>query len=431
MKRIFTGPDDVEDVFGRLHFGANGLRRLGAASLPPGMKIHQVLRRPDGSWTVLGFQIERRAKDTALRLLRGRTCDGLHFENVAPVFETPPGDWLGCSDMAYNDRDDRILFFTWYRHEPALFGLHVFASDDGGDTWAPLAEEPVYYDHDSFGTMWDRRTGEYVIYQATYQRWDRKPYKDNAGIEYRRVMHLRTSPDGLSWLPSDKVSRLGHLMDPAALITPDEDDPPELEFYRFYAFPYHDRYVGMQLNYAPLPEPVGRGAHGPHLGGEWWVSRDGRNWRRPYREVYASGEAPGIIAHDPMTLGGRHRWVIGGCTYGVSEDRLFYVGSLATAAFSTPVFEVPDRPLAVNAAFNFHDDPARGMAGQGYLMAEVQTPDGRTLEGYEAERCILRHLAEPAATLRWGDATTVPLAGRPARLRITLRDARLYAVCTR
>ena len=246
------------------------------------------------------------------------------------------------------------------------------------------------------------------------------------------------------------------------LITPDDKDPAELEFYRFCAFPHNGGYVGMMLHYCPSPGPANTRHpwtnHGPDLSGEWWVSVDGFCWRRPFRDVFAPGEADDIIRHPPMTVDGRHLWLFGDEVFGLPEDHLFYIGSLANAEFSTPTFTMAGSPLLLNAEFGFHGDPNRGMRGQGYLMAELRGADGAVIEGYGREQCVIHDLGPDAArfgqreagsrqmqyavqrqaslgpgamellcALQWQGRTGAELADREVCLRLFLRDARVYA----
>lgn len=320
----------------------------------------------------------------------------------------------------------------------ALWG---YASADGQD-WAPLSDAPLYHDHDAFFVLWHPQSASYVAYLTTYQKWSAKPYADNIGGERRRVQSIRTSGDGVLWEPSADVGYAGPYAPVEALVTPDEKDPAELEFYRLVVFPYHDRFVGMALHYAPSPGPANTRhpwtKHGPHLGGEWWISDDGLAWRRPFRECSAPGEAEGTVSHAPMQLNRRLLWIVGDKICGLPEDRIFFAGSLANAAFSTPLFTGTGRPLSLDASFGFHGDENRGMRGQGYVMAALLDESGSVIEGFERERCILHDLESDAVRARqmdgnairlhWQGRTTAELAGRKARLRIYLRDARVYAL---
>jgi hypothetical protein len=430
MRIVFSGTTEIHDAFGRLHYGANALQYVGVPRGLPPMRIRGVVPQGDGSYYIYGCT---GGPDRPWRLLRARTFDGLQYEATEVVHESEPGRWLGEHDVVHNPETGQLLCLHWSRGDigHALWG---FASEDGR-TWRPLADRPLYHDHDAFGTMWHPSLKRYVIYQATYQPWQ-KPYPDNLGDGIRRVLHIRTSEDGAHWEPSADVGMHGPYAASGQMITPDDADPPEAEFYRFKAFAYGEGFAGMMLVYAPSPQVANVrfpfSMHGMHLTGEWWISHDGMAWQRPYRDVHAPGAAGFTIDHAPITAHGWHLWVVqdasGLRAYGVPENRLFFVGSLANAGFSTPALTLSGERITLNAALGFHGQPRAGIFGGAYVMAELRKEDGEALAGYEKEHCVFFHLDDPVTALHWGERTGQELAGQRVRLRLYLRDARIYAV---
>ena len=437
MNLLFVENGDVVDPRGPLQFGANGLKRVGDVEGLPSLSFPCPVLQPDGSYLLYA------ATHRGTVILRFRTWDGLRYEGGDQVLAlgavAPSGEWLGCLSVTQGRRHDDLFCFAWAKAPPAM-GLWGYTSA-GGKEWSRLKDGPLYHDHDAFHMMWHPQRERLVAYQTTYQRW-RKPYADNIGQERRRVLSIRTSADGRAWDPAGDVSG-DRLRPDNELIVPDEHDPAELEYYRMTVFPYHDRFVGMVLLYAASPGPANVRypwtRHGPHLGGEWWVSDDGMEWRRPFRGVFAPGGANGVVAHAPMRLGNRLLWLYPDGIYGVPEDRLFFAGSFANSAFSTPCFIQPDKHLALNAEFGFHDLPSRGMRGQGYIMVEACDEQGQSIEGFGAERCIIHEL-ESAATqayqtdgdtarrLHWQGRSLRELAGRRIQLHLYLRDARIFEI---
>ena len=289
---------------------------------------------------------------------------------------------------------------------------------------------------------WNGERQCYINYQITYQQWA-KPYEDNIGCDRRRVLSIRTSEDGVHWEPGNDVTFAPDTFQPESrLITPDEEDPAELEFYRMTVFPYGDRWVGMMLNYAASPGAANTRfpwtKHGPQLGGEWWLSDDGIQWRRPFRHVHAPGQASSIASCAPMRIGNSFMWIYPDGIYGVPAECLFYAGSFANAEFSTAPFAATGRSLALHASFGFHEQRGRGMRGQGYIMAELRSAEGDVLPGYEKERCIILDREDPASgpqhqatkpiRLAWEGRTAQELSGVYVQLRLYLRDARIYSL---
>ena len=120
------------------------------------------------------------------------------------------------------------------------------------------------------------------------------------------------------------------------MLTPDADDPPDLEHYRGVGFWYHDRSYMVVLNYAASALTPRK--HAPQLDTEWWVSRDGLKWERPYRDVNAVGDSfPGVvcITHNPLLIDGMVLFHTGNQLLGIPQDRISFVGSRANAEFST------------------------------------------------------------------------------------------------
>ena len=66
--------------------------------------------------------------------------------------------------------------------------------------------------------------GRFVDMQIVWQNHTMK-YCDNGGCGRRRVVSTKTSSDGAAWSA-----------DTVPFITPDQNDPPELQFYRCRPF---------------------------------------------------------------------------------------------------------------------------------------------------------------------------------------------------
>lgn len=426
---VFLEPDDARDPVGLLSFQANPLKLLGSIDTPthspenrlrlaPPSRTLLSLPQPDGSRLIFGCTHQPATPDGKTyqwTIYRGRTPDGYRLTEIEEVYRNPTGPWLIESSMARQGRDGPLFFFTWSRGVPAELGhaLWVFSSEDGRD-WKPLSEKPVYHDHDAFGLMWDMRTNRFLTCQVTHQAW-RKPFSDNLGQDQRRVLSIRTSPDGLNWQKHTDTGQEG-------LVVPDAQDPPELEFYRMQPFHYADRYIAMADLYAASPLTPAR--HGPHLGCEWWVSSDAIRWRRPWRTLNAQGEAPYPVKMEPMWFDGHMLFWIEDAVWGLPEFRIASIGARANAAFSTRPFKMPGTPLLLNASI-----PAgAGLFRQAYVRAELRDAAGQTIPGYEREHCLLQNADDTRIPLRWNGRDATERAGEEVSLRLYFRDARIYGL---
>ena len=121
--------------------------------------------------------------------------------------------------------------------------------------------------------------------------------------------------------------------------------------------------------------PANWRGHAPMLGGEWWGIEDGFRWHRPFRDVFACGEADGIVRHEPIRSGHDLLWI--------DENK-------------------------------------------------------KTIEGFEAAKCLIDDLDIPSrrmewenyggALLTWEGRPLIDLKDRNVRLRFHFRDARIYGV---
>jgi hypothetical protein len=278
----------------------------------------------------------------------------------------------------------------------------------------PLSDKPLYLDHDAFGMMWDVRTSRFLTGQVTSEPF-KKPYADNMGDSKRRVLSMRASQDGLHWETVGNAASGG-------LITPDEKDSPDLEFYRMQPFFYGDRYIALTDLYAASPLTPSK--HGPHLGCEWWVSADGINWERPWRSLDAQSDAPYAVKITPMWFGRQMLFWVSGRVFGLPEYRIASIGARSNAEFSSVVFSMPDRKLLLNASV----PRGHGLFDQAYVQAELRDDRNEVIPGYEREKCLIRATDDTRIPLYWADREGKELAGRKVSLRLYLRGARIYGL---
>ena len=426
---LFMQPDDARNPVGMLSFDANPLALRGnatpdktaPASSSSAFPFRALLAVPqsDGGYMVYGHDsIDAGGEPRCFRwiLYRARTTDGYHYTQLREVYRNPQKPcWLIEASMARQESTGRLFFYPWSRSDQPEVGhaLWGFVSDDG-EKWQPLADKPLYFEHDAFGMMWDVRTNRFITGQVTNQSWE-KPYSDNMGSSLRRVLTIRTSPDGLNWETLHNIGQNG-------LITPDDKDSPDVEFYRMQPFAYGDRYIAMADLYAASPLTPKK--HGPHLACEWWVSHDGIHWHRPWRSVDAQGDTLYPVKMTPMWIGREMLFWITGEVCGLPEYRIASIGSRSNAEFSSELFSMPDKPLLLNASI----PKGQGLFNQAYVQAELRDETNTPIPGYERDKCQLKNIDDTRIPLRWNGQTGTELTGKKVSLRFCLRSARLYAV---
>jgi hypothetical protein len=443
-KLLFSGTQDITDTWGSLHFGVTPVRTLRECE-PPGFTITGCFPLSDGTWEVYGQQMaqirpgnEPYERIMAWKLIRATTRDGVTFQNLRTLYEPEPAAWTDHCAMAYNP-DAKEYLLLKLKVDRSGFAYTAFFRPDGAQ-WREHPGNPLFYDGDAMSLFWSPVLHRYVCVSKSLQP-HRKHLLDHGGptpalgddsLRDRRVLMLRSSPDGRRWEPSISLSdvwnrngRKGAI--PAGFLTlPDADDPPDLEFYSGNAFWYHDRAYMMVLNYAA--SPLSPRKHGPQLDNEWWTSPDGWRWERPARGVNALQAFPAVprLETHPLVLNGMILFPRGHLLLGLRQDRISYVGARANGEFSTKPFQMPAADLLLNAA---SPAPQRPFAKQqAYVMVAVLDEEGRAIQGFEAEKCLIRDDDRSDILLKWGDTSARRLAGRTIRLRFFLRSANIYAV---
>ena len=421
----FCDADDIQSsTYGRIEFGCHVLKDRGALRFEPCNHPGCVALRDVETGWVYGWSChdEQGRFDPAgpLRIIRSRTDDGVTFTDAQAVHTDDGEPWLGFVNLARRDTDGRLFAFAWARGKPG-HAMHVLSSRDG-ENWSRIAS-PAYTDHDACSVMWDAAQSKFVNFQTTYQRWAKR-YPDNLP-HHRRVLSIRSSSDGINWLPDTNVGLDGPLREADDLIIPDAEDPEELEHYRVCMFPHQRRVMGLLCRYAPSPQIANTREgtlHGPGLGAEWCIWRDG-TLRRAHRRNDPT-EAIGFVpAHPPIRVGHELFFYRGGAAPTVAAipaDRIFFAFCRANGEFSSLPFTMPDGELCLNVAADEADS---------YVMAEVHE-DGRLIDGFDKARCVHKHVDSRALRLAWDGTSTRSLAGRTVSLRIFLRNARVYCIHT-
>jgi hypothetical protein len=447
---LFAGTQDVANVWGQLHFGVTPLQRV-ATCADPGFTPVYSLPQKDGSCLVYGSVFyedpdikSKKLSDSGTDMARVRstfdivravTRDGVRFEGTETLYTSPPANWSFHCAIAHRPDTGGFLLLRLLADNTG-FGYRAFASPDGR-AWSYPSTKPLFYDGDAMSLFWHPGLSRYVCVSKTLQPVLKRirdhggvtPSLGNSALRDRRVLALRTSPDGFAWTPSasmeDVWNREGRKKSlPAEYMTvPDAEDPPDLEFYSGNAFWYVDRPFMMVLNYAASPLIK---SHGPQLDTEWWSGFGELCWQRPGRGVNATGAEITRNTHNPIALNGRLLFHYGSHVLGMPRSRITFVGARANAEFSTPPFAMPASDLLLNAAIPSGE---RAFAAQqAYVRVAVLDEAGAVVPGFEAERCLLKSGDDIDLPLQWDERSARELAGRKVSLRFFLRSADIYAV---
>jgi hypothetical protein len=454
---LFADGRDVINTWGLMTFGITPLKKM--YDIPDlGFTIKCCVPLKDGSWDVYGYNYDKgtvrltanaKNPDAFWSISRTHTIDGLKYDKPVEVYKSPFGAWKHFCVILHNTDDGSLLALKSGRDKDG-FSVHSFTSSDGQE-WKDYKNNPVLLDGDSYGGLYSPILKKYVFFGKAMQLHENTINDFNIG--QRRVLSLRTSEDGFHWIPDipqiwhgERKGDYGPYIPDEYLITPDEMDPPDLQFYRGQGFSYKGRCYMMQLNYAPSPMEVNKFGevtgfqgdkgrkgpkHVPQVDTEWWISRDGVQWERPFRGLGASkvldeGQM-NLISHNPMIIDGKILFIMGKSVWGVPEDRFTYVSSRTNSVFSTVLFTMQGNQLSLNAMVPSPDFPNN--AKQAYIMAELIDDFGEVIPGYERDKCIVQENIDTLNyPLRWKGKIGKELAGKNVRIRFHMRASRIYAV---
>jgi hypothetical protein len=240
--------------------------------------------------------------------------------------------------------------------------------------------------------------------------------------------------------------------EPEVVLHPDCADPAMLQFYGMSAVPYEGEYfVGMVQGFQSPVELFGRvdgrrvkmdGKVTPQL----VYSYDGRHWLRSDRSAVIPHAAPGEMGasciyphsiirrpdggvyvysigtsrdHGSHALPGQGRPVEGMLLHEFRADGFAYLensGGWGQLATRTVV------PRSGDLKLNY-------VAPTGQVLVQLSATDGKPLPGFAFEDCVPLTGDRLRGRVRWKRRRTLRRAlGKPLRVEIRMRDARLYAL---
>jgi hypothetical protein len=346
--------------------------------------------------------------------------DGVHWLRPHRLLDGPPGMRWGASVLdegpGYPDPARRFKLGWWQGG-----GLRVAASPDGL-AWKPLAPDVVLrHDHDINAVFRDPDRNRYVALVSSYttgEKWRGK----------RRVTLESVSDD------------LTHWREPWPVLTPDDAlDPGETQFYCVGGVIARGRtLVGMlKVLRDDLPaDPGGKVAGVGYTVLAW--SHDGEHWQRDREPFLDRNPEKGTWDHAmawadcQLPVGDEVYVYYGGYARGHKVERFTerqiglvriprdrYVAWEAgdtEGTLRTPLLTLEGKGLSLNVD-----------AHAGAVRAQVMDREGNPVPGFTFadNRPITRDAL--SAPLEWHKSLET-LAGKPIRVELTLRSARLFGI---
>mmetsp|Transcript_13766 Transcript_13766/g.26693 ORF Transcript_13766/g.26693 Transcript_13766/m.26693 type:complete len:285 (-) Transcript_13766:64-918(-) len=248
----------------------------------------------------------------------------------------------------------------------------------------------------------------------------------------------------------------------------DENDPPELQFYRNRPFlvpgTRGTRVFAHTLLYAPSPyinlkygrQPIGGGGackdppnqtlcHGPHMYEEWWTLAPGSSaaemtsWRRPARFTKMAPENAYLFAQPGLVGKGSSMkmiWVGSGEVYTLPLHRGVGLYAPANARVRLPAFDfskiTPSTMLWINADAHWGPPLPQGGCDEtcaAYVLVELEDANGKVIDGYDHTHFNpIMNQTGIQLPLQWNNSTKLPIGHGNVTLKIWFRAAEVYAV---
>lgn len=341
----------------------------------------------------------------------------------------------GVDEARLQRLKDQFELVDWYRDKDHRLYWSAWSAD--GLRWT-VDPEPILLGCDTITLAQDPVTGEYLAFH--------KRQGDPRVVGIRQIF-LSVSKDFAHW------------SEPQPAMVADEMDHREAkkleggtysEFYNMAAFPYGGQWLGLVTHFRRVEPPsalfgndevkgIKRSATGI-IDVQLVHSRDGRAWHR------SSDRSPVIpVGPHPYDAG----TILGLCNGPVivgDEMWIYYT------AMTTPHGGLaPEKEQSVARAswridglaslragekagtIETHDFIPEGAhlfvnanVGKGRLRVEVLDSEGKTLEGYDQDACLIEKQDAVKLAIEWGKVKALP-AGVPLRLRFHLQNGDLFS----
>ncbi len=379
-----------------------------------------ILRDPATKRFRIWYGVPENASQSHLGYME--STDGIAWQRPHRVLKDPSPIQFGVSILDegpdFAKPDQRFKYGYYGKDQPG--GLRIAVSPDGL-TWRPLVDRVVlHHRHDINNIFRDTIRDRYMAIVSTYipgPHWSGR----------RRVTLMSHSDDLVSWAS------------PWAVITPnDSAEPGETQFYAMGGFLARgDLLIGMVK---VLHDDFSADPGGPKAGVGWtslaWT-RDGTHWTRDTEVFFDRHPQKGQWDHamawidGQLPVGDEVYLYYGGYKQGhkinrfeerqiglvrIPRDR--YVARVAgdeSGMLRTPLVKIDGEALTLNVD-----------ADGGEVRVQVEDASGRAIDGLSLADCRPIRTDDLNAAVRWRGRLS-DVRGKPVRLVLQLRRARLYA----
>lgn len=315
---------------------------------------------------------------------------------------------------------------TLSRTARGSYGDPVPFQDETNRPWAiPLSMA------DAYDVFYDPVRQSFVNYA---KMWIDGP---DGGMHWKHAMGRIESKDFIHWSK------------PQLILTPDDADPPWVEFHTTPVFCYDDCYfAAMQI--------LNRAAQGGVVDVELATSRDGFHWERPFRKPFWLARSGGhdfdsgsiFLAAQPIVLENEIRFYYGAYSQGAtgSDDsklasgigiatmpRDRFAGLEPLARSDQPTLQKPlentgqvtlkPTTLGPTCEIEINAD-----ASAGEIRVEILDVDGKRVRGFSYDDAVPIKGDSLKHPVRWNQRGLSSLPQQQYMLRIHLKNATVYAL---
>lgn len=257
------------------------------------------------------------------------------------------------------------------------------------------------------------------------------------GMYWKHAMGRIESKDFIHWTDAELV------------LTPDDQDPPSVEFHTTPVFYYNDRYFC-------LNQILNRAVGGGVMDIELMVSRDGYEWERPFRkEFFLARSQPGqfdsgsmFTNSTPVILDSEIRFYYGGYQAGATGgddenmpsgvgfasiplDRFAGIRPVARSdqpTLAKPLEHIGQITLKPTDLYKFKSISLNADASNGSIRAELLNSKGRRVRRFSAEDCVPIKGDSLAHRVAWKNVSLADLPPGRYMIRLHLDNATVYAL---
>ena len=416
-----------------------------------------------GGKTMLWYQAGEWDESRAIVLNTRRMCyaesmDGIHFtkpelgliefhgskrNNIVTVgaeghmfldeHDTPDRRFKAIMDMRPN-----LKTLRWPPAEGvARHSIYLFSSPDGIHwTRSRNVVFPMYLGAEQ-SAIWDNRLDKWVLYLRAH-----RPHRCFGRVEIEAGrLHEPYPFQPLEGRRYDQPGEVTLTTELPIVMDRDERDPPGAQPYLMNAWKYPGA-EDVYFAYVPMwYDARGRTPASDMLEVQLAISRDGIDWKRPWRHALISPGAPDypeggqvwplmdpVIRNNQIWLyylaqperhmqGPQRSGVVRRAIWGLDRFVAAQAGP-GSGHIVTPTLRFAGNAFAVNL----------DAGASGRLRVGVEKPNGQAIKGFSLDECHPVYGNGVALTVRWkGEANVKRLVGQPVRLRFVMRNAKLYS----